>query len=116
MSQNEPGMTLNTYRKAAVRTASSMSDALSVRLLNGALGLTGESGEVADIIKKWYFHNHDLDKQHLVEELGDVMWYIASMADALGVTLDEVARVNVEKLMRRYPNGFSTEASKNRSK
>ena len=84
-------------------------------LLNGALGLTGEAGEVADMVKKHIFHGHDLTTEELVKELGDVCWYLALMCNAIGVNLEDVMALNIEKLKKRYPDGFSETASINRS-
>ena len=83
-------------------------------LLNGALGLTGEAGEVADAIKKTIFHGHDLDRDGLIKELGDVCWYLALLCHAIDVPLEEVMSHNIEKLKKRYPEGFSESASINR--
>lgn len=83
-------------------------------LLNGALGITGEAGEVADIIKKHIFHGHDLDTDALEKEIGDVCWYVALLCTAIGVDLESVMSKNIEKLKTRYPEGFSSEASINR--
>lgn len=80
-------------------------------LLNAALGLCGESGEVADLIKKYRFQGHELDTAKLIKELGDVQWYIALAASALGVSLSEIMMRNIEKLRKRYPNGFDPERS-----
>ena len=79
-----------------------------------ALGVAGEAGEVADIVKKAFGHGHPLDFEHLAEELGDLLWYVAALADAAGASLSDIANFNVEKLRRRYPDGFSTERSMNR--
>ena len=83
-------------------------------LLNGALGLTGESGEVADIIKKHIFHGHPLDTNSLYKELGDVCWYIALLCHALKIDMSDILTWNISKLKKRYPQGFSNEASINR--
>lgn len=83
-------------------------------MINAALGLCGESGEVADHLKKHLYQGHELDRENLIKELGDISWYISAMATALGVTLEHVLRKNNEKLLKRYPNGFSKEASVNR--
>lgn len=80
-------------------------------LLNGALGITGEAGEVADMIKKYIFHGHDLDRDAFIKELGDVCWYVALLSHAIGIDLGEVMDRNIEKLARRYPEGFTNEAS-----
>lgn len=84
-------------------------------LFNGALGLTGEAGEVADMIKKHIFHGHDLDRDALIKELGDVCWYIALLCTAINVDMSEVMSRNIEKLKNRYPEGFSESASINRT-
>ena len=84
-------------------------------LLNGALGLTGEAGEVADMIKKHIFHGHDLKRGELVKEIGDCAWYLALLCHAIDISLDEVLIANIEKLRNRYPEGFSSEASINRT-
>lgn len=84
-------------------------------LLNGALGLTGEAGEVSDMIKKHIFHGHDLNRDELVKELGDCAWYLALLCNAIGISLEDVLITNIEKLKRRYPEGFSSEASINRT-
>ncbi len=106
-------MDMNTYQELALRT-SNAELSLAQRLTNGALGLSGESGEVADVLKKHLFHNHPLDREKLCKELGDVMWYIAMLAQTLDLSLEEVAQTNVDKLKARYPEGFSSERSQNR--
>ena len=106
-------MELNQYQQLALRTAGHRQDTQKT-LTNTALGLAGESGEVADIIKKTFYHGHALDREALYKELGDVLWYLAVMADALGYNLDEIAQANVDKLRARYPEGFSEERSINR--
>ena len=76
-------MTANEYQKAALRTASGMNYEHHGMLMNGALGLCGESGEVADLVKKATFQGHELDVAHVAEELGDVAWYLAVSAHAI---------------------------------
>lgn len=97
--------TFNEYQKEALRTASGM-DASYPQLLNGVMGLVGEAGEVIDLYKKHLFQGHELDKEHMAKELGDVAWYLAVAADALGYGLDEIIQMNVDKLRARYPDGF----------
>lgn len=104
-------MKLNEYQELASRTANDHMDALT----NYGLGITGESGEVADIIKKHMFHGHGLDYNEMLKELGDVLWYVSNIARECGFSLETVAVNNVNKLKRRYPEGFSTERSVNRS-
>ena len=102
-------MRANDYQKAALRTASTLEPKDLV--LNGALGLTGESGEVADHIKKHLFQGHELDKENLAKELGDICWYIAIMAEGLGYNLETIMQINIDKLRKRYPQGFEKERS-----
>lgn len=83
-------------------------------LINASLGLCGESGEVADEIKKNAFHGHALNEQAIKKELGDILWYLNLAADLLGYSLEEIAIANIEKLRKRYPNKFSTELSETR--
>jgi NTP pyrophosphatase (non-canonical NTP hydrolase) len=79
-----------------------------------ALGLTGESGEVADMIKKTLYHGHLIDIEKLIKELGDVLWYISVMAETLDIPLEKIAEQNIAKLAARYPEGFSEYLSINR--
>ncbi len=106
-------MLANEYQAAALRTANKELD-MDALLLDGVLGLNGEAGECADIVKKHLFQGHNLDKVHLMKELGDCAWYLAITAHALGYTLDEVFEANVEKLQMRYPEGFDEFRSRNR--
>ena len=109
-------MTINEYQTAALRTA--QTDKLTARelLLNSALGLCGESGEVADLLKKYHFQGHDLDFEHIAKELGDISWYLAVGAYAIGYDLETILQMNVDKLKARYPDGFSTDRSLHRDK
>ena len=108
-------MTINEYQQEAMRTASGTNNDNDIsQLLNGVMGLNGESGECIDILKKALFQGHGLDAEHLAEELGDVAWYLAVSAQALGYTLEEIMQMNVEKLRKRYPAGFSSDRSVNR--
>lgn len=83
-------------------------------VLNGCLGLTGEAGEVSDMIKKWIFHQKELDAEHLKKEIGDVMWYVAMICESMDFNLDEILQMNVDKLKARYPEGFDTVRANNR--
>ena len=87
-------------------------------ILNASLGLSGEVGEVNDIIKKYMYHGHKLDddtKEKIILELGDVCWYVALMAWAIDKTkFEDVLNKNIEKLEKRYHGEFTTEKSVNR--
>lgn len=109
----EKKLDFNEYQKAAFDLISE--DGRKDMVTNGVLGLAGESGECCDIVKKFKFQGHDLDKEHLKDELGDVLWYIAETASGLGITLEEVAQYNLDKLHKRYHgNKFHKEDSINR--
>lgn len=105
-------MTGNEYQKLAMRTAGT--DNSGDLLVNGVMGLAGESGECVDIVKKHIFQGHALKQEHLAKELGDVAWYLAVAAYAIGYDLDTIMRMNIEKLKERYPDGFSSERSQHR--
>lgn len=104
-------MTINEYQQAALRTVQGTK---GLNIVNGALGLTGEAGEVADLVKKCMYQGHVLDIDHLAFELGDVAWYIAIMAESIGMSLETILQMNVDKLKKRYPEGFDPECSKHR--
>lgn len=106
-------MTPNEYQIEALRTASGINPAFPMEL-NGVLGLAGESGECVDLMKKHLFQGHALDKEHLAKELGDVSWYLAVTAAAIGYDLETIFRMNVEKLRKRYPDGFDPNRSQHR--
>lgn len=103
-------MNPNKYQELAQRTSNRQLTQVE-HLINGALGLCGEAGEVADSIKKAYMQGHGIDRAHIAEELGDLCWYIAETAVAIGYDLESIMNMNIEKLRRRYPDGFSAERS-----
>lgn len=77
-------------------------------VINAALGLSGEVGELNDMLKKWVFHEKQLDAEHLKREISDVCWYLALMCDSFEFNLDEIMQINIDKLKARYPEGFDT--------
>ena len=108
----------DNYQELALRTASPSSIESELAMLNSAaLGLSGESGEIADHVKKIVYHGHPLDddtRDKIAKEIGDILWYCAIGSRGIGLDLGEIARMNIEKLRKRYPGGFSTEESLNR--
>lgn len=107
-------MTPNDYQQAALRTAPK--DLPPDRLLlNGLMGLNGEAGEAIDIFKKHLFQGHELDTTHMAKELGDVAWYLAVSANAIGYDLETIMQMNMDKLKARYPDGFDAEHSLHRN-
>lgn len=120
-------MTGSEYQKLAMRTNDGKNTRRlfeSIRdddfdiggILDGCLGLSGESGELVDMIKKWIFHSKPLDEDHAKKELGDVMWYVAMICHSFGWSLDEIMRMNIDKLIARYPDGFDTNKANHRTK
>ena len=106
-------MTVNEYQKLAMTTLNPDLDKKDV-LINAVMGLCGEAGETIDIVKKHLFQGHGLDQEKLKKELGDIAWYLAEAATALDLELDEIFAANIEKLKKRYPEGFDTNRSVNR--
>lgn len=107
-------MNANDYQKAALRTCNKDLTTIE-QITNGAMGLNGEAGECIDILKKHLYQGHELDKEHLAKELGDISWYLAVMSWFLGYDLDTIFEMNVQKLKKRYPDGFDSELSQHRS-
>ena len=107
-------MTIDEYQRLAMVTLNPALDKKDV-LINGVMGLCGESGEAIDIVKKHLAQGHPLDKEKLCKELGDVAWYLAETAYALDVPLSQILEKNIQKLRARYPEGFDTEKSLRRS-
>ena len=107
-------MEINEYQKLAMVTLNKKLDKKEI-LTNSVMGLCGESGEAIDLVKKHLFHRHELDRDALIKELGDVAWYLAEAAEALEIPLEEIFERNIEKLKKRYPEGFSEEKSINRT-
>ena len=126
-------MTGNEYQKLAMRTNDGNSTERIQRavigigapecykpiadiggLFNGCLGLSGEVGEFNDMIKKWIFHEKDLDIEHAKKELSDCLWYVAMICESFGWRLDEIMQINIDKLKARYPQGFDVELANHR--
>ena len=96
-------MEFNEYQKAANRTLYGNEQVLT----NCALGLAGESGQLIDLIQDYTFKGKDLDKEKMIDELGDVLWYLSQIAQWANVDFDDVAKANIETLNKRYANGFT---------
>ena len=106
-------MNFDDFQQAANRTSGMRGGKPDITI--AALGLAGESGEVADLVKKWLGHGHDLDREKVLEELGDILWYLAEFVSLLNGSLSDVAADCIAKLEKRYPDGFSHERSLNRA-
>ena len=103
-------MTINEYQALAMTTLNPELSKKDV-LINGVMGLCGESGEAIDIVKKHLHQGHALDREKLTKELGDIAWYLAETAWALDIPLENILQGNIDKLKKRFPEGFSTERS-----
>lgn len=109
-------MNFEEYQIKCLRTENWEQDAKE-RLINYSLGLGGESGELLNVIKKAVFHGHGVDNEFrnkAKEEIGDCLWYLSSLASTLGMSLEDIAKQNIAKLVSRYPYGFSEKDSKER--
>lgn len=110
-------MDLNQYQQLCARTMAKPTDEVFELTNNESqqivflLGLAGEAGEVCDYMKKVIGHGHPMEPNKLKKELGDVLWYVSALATTFGMTLEEVAEANIEKLKIRYPQGFTVEDS-----
>ncbi len=106
-------MEINEYQKLAMMTLNPKIEKDRI-IINAVMGLSAESGEATDLVKKHLFQGHGLDKDEMIEELGDIAWYLAEAATALDIELDEVFKTNIEKLKKRFPQGFDPDRSMNR--
>lgn len=121
-------MDLKTYGRLANRTQAPQQEILlrlqrlgdlAMQMDNAARGLANDCGEVAEIVKNVIEYGrpfNDATRQHMIEELGDVLWRVNQMCGAIGVGMDEVAEANIRKLTARYPEKYSDEAANNRDK
>ena len=118
-------MVANEYQKLAMRTNDGKAtERLSEKIktpeydiggiFNAALGLSGEIGEFNDLLKKWVFHEKEIDVEHAKKEIGDIMWYVAMMCHSFGWELDDILQMNVDKLRARYPDGFDVNLANHR--
>ncbi len=105
-------LTLSDYQQAVQRTCATTDEAETTKM--ALVGLSDELGEIAGPLKKYLWHGHTLNLSHLYDEIGDLMWYLATLCNAQGISLEEAIALNVEKLQKRYPDGFSSERSINR--
>ena len=103
-------MNINEYQELAMTTLNPQLSKKDV-LINSVMGLCGESGEALDIVKKWLAQGHELDKERLAKELGDIAWYLAEAATALDMPLEQILQANIDKLKKRYPDGFEVKRS-----
>lgn len=106
-------MEIKEYQEKAQRTLNTESSQKDT-ITNMCLGISGETGEVIDMIKKHIFHGHEIDTYKLEKEIGDVMWYLTNLATQFNLNMSHVLDTNIKKLENRYPEGFSKERSINR--
>jgi NTP pyrophosphatase (non-canonical NTP hydrolase) len=111
------------YQELASRTesvdfpliAKRLATVRAIRLLHGALGVSSESGEIADQLKKHLFYGKPLDTTNLAEEIGDVFWYLALLSNELGINFDQIMKLNIAKLQKRYGDKFSEQRAVERN-
>ena len=103
-------MEINEYHVLAMRTAKDMGSE-KMNLIHAAMGLSSDAGEFVDCIKKHAIYGKELDRDNAIEELGDVLWFVALAADTLGLTFRQIMRANIEKLIKRYPDKYSDQAA-----
>ena len=106
-------MKFNEYQNLALRTRNKLLTKTRT-FENGVMGLCGEAGELIDHVKKHMFQGHSLDKEYIAKELGDILWYLSLTAHAIDYNLEDIANKNIDKLKKRYPNGFEADKSINR--
>ena len=114
MTSENHVLDFDVYQRLAART-NNQDLTHEQRLSMLGLGLCGEAGECVELLKKHLFHGHPLDRDKMVKELGDVLWYLAGLAGTCGIPLGDVAFLNIKKLEARYPNGFTEKASQERA-
>lgn len=102
------------YLKDSSRTAAGTQHPIDQYITHGAIGISGEAGEILDTVKKSMFYGQPLDIVNIREELGDLMWYVAMLCRALDVDLQEILNENIAKLVKRYPDKFTEELAKER--
>ncbi|EQC46454.1 MazG nucleotide pyrophosphohydrolase domain protein [Bacteriovorax sp. BSW11_IV] len=115
-------MDSKNYIKDAIKTEATNFEAMNERLMNdgtkrllhAGIGISTEAGEVLDALKKHIFYGKELDKVNLAEELGDLFWYMAILADELGIEFESVMDRNITKLKARYGEKFSEEKAEKR--
>ena len=112
------GIDASHYQWEASRTLIQKPDFVisdyGIMLVWCAIGVTGEAGEIAEVIKKGVFHQHGIDREKLLKEIGDTLWYLAGLCSVMDVDISTVMQQNIEKLRIRYPDGFNAEDSRRR--
>lgn len=103
------------YQKLAERTekARPVSDIsarlLSYRLQHAILGLSSEIGELADAVKKYVIYEKEIDSENIIEEVGDILWYLSIVCNTMNFSMEEAAQANIEKLKKRYPDRYTNQ-------
>ena len=106
-------MDIGEFQRRSIRTLNN-DLTREEQIANMIMGLAGENGEIADHIKKAFYQGHQLDRKHLMEELGDLMFYVVNLATLYDLSMENILDYNIEKLKKRYKNGFTSEESINR--
>lgn len=107
-------MSFADYQQRVKETSNGDFESKKDEIQSWIMGIHGEAGEITEIFKKHFYHGHELDIPKVKSEIGDLLWYLSALCDSVGVTLEEVAKINIKKLKNRYPDGFDIEKSINR--
>lgn len=108
-------MTIKEYQKKVERTLNT-NLLFREKLSMLCMGLSGETGELIDLLKKSLYHKHDFQTDKAIKEIGDIMWYLISLCNVLNLSIEDIMDKNIDKLEDRYPDGFSYDKSINRNK
>lgn len=103
------------YIQCCLETESSFFHCEEPRMLHSVMGISTEAGELLDAFKKNIFYGKPIDKVNIVEELGDLLWYVAIMCDCLQISFEDIMQINIDKLRIRYPNKFTSYHAQNRN-
>lgn len=114
-SENYVENSIRTESKDFEKIKERLNDPTIIRLLHSFMGLTTETGELMDVLKKYIYYGKSMDETNLVEEIGDESWYLAIAIDTLKTTMNEILTMNIEKLKKRYPEKFTEDAAINRN-
>ena len=106
-------MNFNEYQEHCLKTMNFWGSEAEI-ISNMSMGIAGEAGEIVNYIKKGVYQGHSLDKDKIKEEIGDTIWYLSALASRFDIPLEDIVKFNIEKLNKRYPDGFSKEKSVNR--
>ncbi len=104
-------MEVSKYQELTTRTANLNGFSEADNIKNFSMGLCSEAGELAGMLKQHFFQGHEFDMDNYVEEIGDCLWYLSNLCNIKGILLEDCMKANIDKLQKRYPDGFTPEDS-----